>query len=323
MRSATWIMVKLVCASHTPLMEFNSPDPQVDAEVRKIFGALKQEIENYDPELIVLFAPDHYNGMFYDMMPSFCVGLRAAAVGDWDSGHGDLLVPEQTALELLESVRADGIDAALSYKFMADHGFTQPLNLLTGSLTRYPVIPIFINAAAPPLPSCERTALLGAAVGRFCAKLDRRVLLVASGGLSHDPPFPSIRTASPQVQATLIDGRHKTEEMRKARMKRVIDATNEMVQGRGPCLPLNETWDRNLLHAFAQQDMQTVSSFTEAWIRAEGGNGGQEIRTWIAAFAALNEFGPYSTDLHYYRPIAEWNAGMAMMTAVPAGESAA
>jgi 2,3-dihydroxyphenylpropionate 1,2-dioxygenase len=121
----------------------------------------------------------------------------------------------------------------------------------------------------------------------------------------------------------LIDGRHKTEEMRKARMKRVIDATNEMAQGRGPCLPLNETWDRNLLHAFAQQDMQTVSNFTEAWIRTEGGNGGQEIRTWIAAFAALNEFGSYCTDLHYYRPIAEWNAGMAMMTAVPAGQSAA
>ncbi len=304
-------------------MDFNSPDPEVDADVRRVFGELKLEIEDYDPELIVLFAPDHYNGMFYDLMPSFCVGLRATAVGDWDSGHGDLLVPEETALELLESVRADGVDAALSYKLMADHGFTQPLNLLTGSLTRYPVIPIFINAAAPPLPTCERTALLGAAVGRFCSRLDRRVLLVASGGLSHDPPFPKIGTASPQVQATLIDGRQKTDEMRRARMKRVIEATNDMVEGRGPCQPLNETWDRNLLDSFAQQDMATVSRFTEAWIRAEGGNGGQEIRTWVAAFAALNEFGPYRTDLHYYRPIPEWNAGMAMMTAVPAGASVA
>jgi len=313
-------MVKLICVSHTPLMEFHAPPSEVDAEVRSVFKNLRAEVESYDPELIVLFAPDHFNGMFYDMMPSFCVGARATAVGDWDSGHGDLLVPESLALDLLNAVRSEGVDAALSYRLMADHGFTQPLNLLTGSLVRYPVIPVFVNAAATPLPTAERTMRLGAAVGRFVGGLDRRVLLVASGGLSHDPPLPRMKDATPEVEARLIDNRIQTAEQRQARQDRVIQATKLMMQGAGPCRPLNEAWDRDLLDVFAHQDLGRVAQFTEDWIREQGGNGGQEIRTWIAAFAALNEAGRYSTDLHYYRPIPEWNAGMAMLTAAPASE---
>ncbi len=311
-------MLKLICVSHTPLMEFHAPPPEVDAEVRAVFRDLRKEVEEYDPELIILFAPDHFNGMFYDMMPSFCVGARATAVGDWDSGHGDLSVPESLALELLEAVRADGVDAALSYRLMADHGFTQPLNLLTGGLTRYPVIPIFVNAAATPLPTAQRTVRLGAAVGSFAARLDKRVLLIASGGLSHDPPLPRMKGATPEMVERLIDNRVQTPEARLARQERVIHATKLMMQGTGPCRPLNETWDREVLNVFARQQMEALNGFSEDWIREEGGNGGQEIRTWIAGFAALNEAGRYRTDLHFYKPIAEWNAGMAMLTASPA-----
>jgi len=134
-------------------MEYNQPEGSVKADVRGTFAGLAKDIAVYDPELIVLFAPDHYNGMFYDMMPSFCVGIRATACGDWNSGQGDLSVPEEIAMQLLKAVRSEGIDAALSYKLVADHGFTQPMMLLTGGLQKYPVVPIFINSAAPPLPS--------------------------------------------------------------------------------------------------------------------------------------------------------------------------
>src|SRR5882724_7084902 len=112
----TWVnsMVKIVCVSHSPLMEYNQPEGSVKADVRGTFAGLAKDIAVYDPELIVLFAPDHYNGMFYDMMPSFCVGIRATACGDWNSGQGDLSVPEEIAMQLLKAVRSEGIDAALS-----------------------------------------------------------------------------------------------------------------------------------------------------------------------------------------------------------------
>jgi 2,3-dihydroxyphenylpropionate 1,2-dioxygenase len=42
-----------------------------------------------------------------------------------------------------------------------------------------------------------------------------------------------------------------------------------------------------------------------------------EVRTWIAAYAALAAHGPYQVVSTYYRAIPEWFAGFATTTAVP------
>ena len=77
--------VKLICASHSPLMEFASPQDQSKKQkVRAAFEKLSAEVKAYDPTLIITFGPDHFNGFFYDLMPSFCVGIRAKAAGDRD-----------------------------------------------------------------------------------------------------------------------------------------------------------------------------------------------------------------------------------------------
>ena len=46
-----------------------------------------------------------------------------------------------------------------------DHGFAQPLEFLLGGLDRVPVLPVFINGVAAPLPGFQRTRLLGEAMG--------------------------------------------------------------------------------------------------------------------------------------------------------------
>ena len=89
--------VKLICASHSPLMEFASPQEQRKEQiVRDTFAQLSAEVKAYDPTLIITFGPDHFNGFFYDLMPSFCVGIRATAAGDWDYGKDNdkINVPE-------------------------------------------------------------------------------------------------------------------------------------------------------------------------------------------------------------------------------------
>ena len=63
--------------------------------------------------------------------------MRAAPAGDWDIGHGPLAVPEAQALDLVKAVLADDVDVAYSYRMQADHGFTQPLELLCGGIARY------------------------------------------------------------------------------------------------------------------------------------------------------------------------------------------
>ena len=58
-----------------------------------------------------------------------------------------------------------------------------------------------------------------------------------------------------------------------------------------------------------------LSTMTEADIRREGGRGGQEVRSWIAAFAALSELGEYEMTTQVYEAISEWIAGFGIVSA--------
>ena len=40
------------------------------------------------------FAPDHYNGFFYRLMPPFCIGYAAESIGDYDSQVGRSTSPK-------------------------------------------------------------------------------------------------------------------------------------------------------------------------------------------------------------------------------------
>jgi len=193
--------VKLICVSHTPLLDFASPPPEIEASARAAFAQLAQQVKAYDPTLIISFGPDHFNGFFYDLMPSFCVGVRATAAGDWNYGPAPLNVPEEKALGLIEYCLEHDIDLSYSYRMQADHGITQPLDLFCdGQLDRYPVIPIFINGAASPMPRTKRVIQMGKVIGEYLKTLDESILIIGSGGLSHDPPTPQIQTAPAEVQ---------------------------------------------------------------------------------------------------------------------------
>ena len=315
--------VKLICASHSPLMEFASPQEQRKEQiVRETFAQLAAEVKGYDPTLIITFGPDHFNGFFYDLMPSFCVGIRATAAGDWDYGKDNdkINVPEDTAVALVRRVLDEGVDVAYSYRMQADHGVTQPLHFLCGGqLDRYPTIPIFINGAAAPMPTTKRTIALGRAVGQFIQSLNlenERVLILGTGGLSHDPPTPQMGAVPPEVEEFLICGRNPSEESRNHRQAKIIAVGQKLAAGdQSVAVPLNPEWDRALLEILAKADFATIEAMTEADIRRDGGRGGQEVRSWMAAFAALHELGEYDMTTHCYEDISEWIAGFGIVSA--------
>ena len=120
--------IKLICVSHTPLLDFASPPAEIEASARATFQKLANQVKVYNPTLIISFGPDHFNGFFYDLMPAFCVGVRAQAAGDWNYGPAPLNVPEGQALGLIEHCLDPGINLSYSYRMQADHGFTQPLD---------------------------------------------------------------------------------------------------------------------------------------------------------------------------------------------------
>ena len=315
--------VKLICASHSPLMEFASPQrAEQEINVRAAFEKMAAEVKAFDPTLIITFGPDHFNGFFYDLMPSFCVGIRATAAGDWNYGaeNNKINVPEETALHLVRRVLDEGVDVAYSYRMQADHGVTQPLHFLCdGQLDRYPTIPVFINGAAAPMPTTKRTVALGRAIGQFIKSLNlenERVLILGTGGLSHDPPTPQMGSVPPEVEEFLIAGHNPSTEARHARQAKIITVGQKLAAGdTSVAVPLNAAWDIALLETFKNADFAAIEAMTEAEIRRDGGRGGQEVRSWIAAFAALSELGEYHMTTQVYEAISEWIAGFGIVSA--------
>ena len=80
-------------------------------------------------------------------------------------------------------------------------------------------------------------------------------------------------------------------------------------------MPLSPEWDVALLEKFKQADFAALEAMTEADIRRDGGRGGQEVRSWMAAFAALSEIGEYDMTTHCYEDISEWIAGFGIVSA--------
>lgn len=303
--------------SHSPLLELSQPPAELTADVETAFAAARTFVAEYDPELVVVFGPDHYNGFFYELMPQFCVGLEATSIGDFGCTPGPLDVPRDIAQGLAQAALDGGVDLAVSLRMEVDHGMVQPLEILFGGLDTVPTVPFFINSVAPPFSPINRVRLLGEALGRYLSGLDKRVLLIGSGGLSHEPPVPSLDTAPPAVVEGLIAGRHPTAAARAARQDRVIDAARRFAAGEGNLKELNPEWDQTFLHHLQTNDLDAIDGYSNESILREGGNSAQEVRNWIAAYAALSTAGPYDVTYRYYRPIPEFIAGFGVTTAVP------
>ncbi|HEU4818431.1 3-carboxyethylcatechol 2,3-dioxygenase [Janthinobacterium sp.] len=307
--------IHLECMSHSPLHGYHDPAPDIVEEVERMQAAARARVAAFDPELVIIFAPDHYNGFFYEVMPQFCIGVQATAIGDFNSPAGPLPVDGEAALALAQAALANDIDIAVSYRMQVDHGCAQALDVLTGGIDRYPVVPVFINSVAPPMATCRRARLLGDAIGRYLAGMDRRVLLIGSGGISHEPPVPEIVGADAVVAERLIAGRNPTPASRDARQARTVAAAQAFAAGDSRLHPLNPAWDRAFLDVLQRGEITAVDGYTNAAIAREGGKSAHEIRTWVAAFGALAASGPYQACIDYYRPIPEWIAGFGAMHA--------
>jgi 2,3-dihydroxyphenylpropionate 1,2-dioxygenase len=198
-----------------------------------------------------------------------------------------------------------------------DHGTVQPLEKLFGDATSRPVIPIFVNAIAVPLGPLHRCRALGTSVGNYLATLDKRILVIGSGGLSHSPPVPTLATAPPAVLERIVHGRPMTSDQRRARQATVIDAAKSFAAGESDLQPLNPAWDHRFLEIIDAGRLDDVDQWSNSFVLHEGGGSAHEIRTWVAAFAALESAGPYQTAMRYYKPAAELIAGFAIRTATP------
>jgi aromatic ring-opening dioxygenase catalytic subunit (LigB family) len=142
---------------------------------------------------------DQHENLVDDNMPPFSIYMGAEAEASISlrylnesksDNRTNYRVAAKMATGLIDGLMDEGFDPAYSKKTRYDgglgHAFARVLKFLSPAAD-VPVIPVMINTYYPPAPSAKRCAAFGQALARVLRLLpgDERVVIVASGGLSH------------------------------------------------------------------------------------------------------------------------------------------
>jgi aromatic ring-opening dioxygenase catalytic subunit (LigB family) len=159
-------------------------------EIERLYSALRREFERMRPDTLVVLTTDHYNNFFDVCVPIFCIGVAESASGPRDFPQlprRELRIDIVLARELHREVVQRDFDVAMSQEFDLDHTITAPLGMIAPEID-LPIVPIFVSSSLRPIPSARRCRALGGALRKALDEsgLERRVVVVASGGLSFD-----------------------------------------------------------------------------------------------------------------------------------------
>ena len=302
-------IIGMVGMSHSPFATMLPPRDAVAPGGRFLADAARvaAAVAASTPDTLVVIGPDHFHANFYDAMPPFVLGVEEAqAFGDFGSRSGPLPVASALAWSVHAGLTRDGFDIALSYALTVDHGIAQSYDMVRGRAD-LPMVPLVVNTAGPPLPSMERCVSLGRSLGAAIRAADAgRVLVLASGGLSHWLPSNDPRDASVPAErrAAMIHGRRDVRASSAARERRVRALAGN------PGAPVNAAWDAWFLKQLLTADLDPVTGLGDEGLEERAGNGGHEIRTWLIAFAAVGRPLVWTS----YEPVPEWVTGMGIGT---------
>lgn len=154
------------------------------------FKRLHEKLVDAHPEVLIVFTSEHWTNYFLDHISAFCIGKAASYTGPTEPWlkieRGVVKGDAELASQLIEACYAADIEPAFASEMEFDHGTWLPLHFLTPQFD-IPIVPIMINTLAAPQPSARRCFALGKAVGEFARRSSKRVGLIATGGMSHDP----------------------------------------------------------------------------------------------------------------------------------------
>jgi hypothetical protein len=175
------------------------------------FEPAKQRLSKLRPDLMVVLYNDHMNRFFFDAYPSFAVGV-ADTYAQADEGWGTRDLPDLPGhsgfgWHLVQSLVEEEFDPTICQEMTVDHGIFSILPLLAETPWPAPVVPIAANVILHPMPTPRRFFRLGEAIAHavetYPANL--RVLVMATGGMSHQLHGPRFGFINPQWDNEFLD----------------------------------------------------------------------------------------------------------------------
>jgi 2,3-dihydroxyphenylpropionate 1,2-dioxygenase len=271
-------LVFAAVASHAP--GITSREHLAPAEVREPFYAayrrLGDALAKAEPDAVIILAAEHFANFFMNNMPPYALGMGEEYDGP---------IEDETWLRIPHRVVKGAPDLS---KRLIQH--------MLGSVdVAYAEEWRFDHGIMVPLHFLDP---------------DNRFHIIPGNINCQGPPLTPLHRAWAYGEA----------------LRRAADAMPERIAiiGTGgishwPATPdsgrINEAWDRDFLDRWARQDRAAMLDYTDEAIYAEAGQGGFEIRTFIATAAAAGGAG----TIWHYAPIPIFAVGctVAVMEIAP------
>lgn len=313
-------IVAAIAMTHTPGLgdRLHAPPPAQMARLDAGFREAREILATARPDLVIGFVNDHFDMYCLDNMPTFSVAVAAEHWGPPANAEAWLQMKrrripgnEDYALDIYRTAVREGYDLCRSGPAELVHNALMPFKFLRPECD-LPLVPVFTNCFAPPLPSFSRCYGLGEVIGRVIARRPERVALIASGGISHWPPFAKEGGAQDELDRRMLRiqrlgpiGRERDPGVRD-----LIHKREEEMAASGREL-INVKWDRDILAAFERGDRDHLLSLTYDEIERDGGNGGHEMAMWVMMMGAL---GGRPGRTVVYEPVTEWMGGVGVLS---------
>jgi hypothetical protein len=268
-------IVAAALTSHAPLIT-GKPEvgrPEQRERLYAGFRELHRRLAAARPDLIVMFVNDHLQNFPYSNLPAFCVGMADAYDAPSEGGARLMrLTPRKLkgAPEFASALLEAGLEAGFDFAYSYEIESWDELSVPLHFLSPEGDVPI-----APIYTNCGAPPL---PTPRRCHAL---------GGFVGE--FIRARPAGERVALVATGG--------------ISHWVGTPETGR-----INPDWDQRILDHVARADVAALTRLTWAEIERDGGNGGQEIRNWIALLGAVPG---WKGEVLAYEPVAEWITGCA------------
>ena len=196
-RHAMAQVVAVIASTHHPFYYRASTavgderPPFADEWVAKI-ERFRETLTRARPDVLVMVGSDHFHQLWLDNMPQFLVGKAPVYDANWYNEEREFGLPrfrldghEELSSHILRGGLDSGFDLAFSNELRIDHSITCPIITLRPEAD-LPIVPIYTNIFAPPLPQPKRFVELGRTIRELVESWpsDQRVAVIGTGHLS-------------------------------------------------------------------------------------------------------------------------------------------
>lgn len=308
-----------IAMSHAPGLTGwpDAPPQEVQDRIAESVKRIRQYLLDAKPDLIVAFLDDHFDNLSRNLYPPIAMGVAPRHWGPPEHYYEVLQIKEtkeipsseEFAEALLRHFTAAGFDVARLGEVDYCQNLMVPLELVWPE-NHIPVVPVFLDVFSPPLIPPARAHALGASLRQMIESRPERVAVLATGGLSHWPPFWNEN--SPESDAFLqrmkrfqTEGRHILKE--DPDLLTDLGRYEIEMANRSETLLVNEDWDRRFLDHFARGDRDYMRSLSWQETAEEAGPGANEMLNWIALMGAM---GDAPAEILSYDVSPEWITGV-------------